>query len=171
MGGSNAAHGEVMPRWERKMRAEVFECIETRDQIIADHKQAVLEAKLAEERRIAEEERLRVEEERLEKERKAKAERKRKADEAARKKRKDEEEREASRLKKADEEAAAKKLADEEEAAEKGDATAEDSMDVTEATDAPPEGEAATKPAYSSSVNATSDIPANKDDEDEVMAV
>lgn len=92
-----------MPRWERKMRAEVLECIEGRDKIIEEVKKAALEARQAEEKRLAEEER-------VEAERVAAAEKREKDEAKARKRRKADEEKAAKNA--AEEEAAKKKAAE-----------------------------------------------------------
>lgn len=96
MGGSKLPDGQAMPRWERKLRGDVLQVIEGRDDIVFKVRNEKQKAAEAEAKRLAEEGRLEAERiaanEKREKE-EAKALKKKKADEAkaAKQKAKDDE--------------------------------------------------------------------------------
>lgn len=153
MGGSKLPDGQIMPRWERKMRADVLEVIENRDKIVSETKKAAQEAMEAEAKRVAEEER-------IETERVAAAEKRKKDEVKARKKGKADEER-ASKKKAKDEEAT-KKKAQEDKATKKK--AAEDSVDEDAASDSPKASE-----IDRGSTAVVESPKTNAEDDDEIM--
>ena len=104
MGGSKLPEGQVMPRWERKLRADVLKIIEGREQIVSEARIAKQEAREAEVKRLAEEEKAEAE--------RAAADEKRDKEEAQTRKKQKSEEAKAAK-KKARDKAAAKAKDDE----------------------------------------------------------